>query len=316
MATSSETRAACALIVGALLSCAQAAAQEDDPRYRAAIEQAVAEFDAARFPEARALFLRAHDIQPNARTLRGVGLASFEMRDYVEAYRALTASLRETARPLTSEQRSAVEALIERTAAFLGFYRVQLAPAGATLSLDGAAPVQTEDGRLVLPIGEHELVARMEGHREARARVRVRGGEDEPLELELAPLEVPAPVVPVAAVSSTPPTTTAPDASVAHVMLVGGSMASATAIALGLGWWLTREEEMASCDHPPAGFACDNVGVIRSERDAAAALTLSAAAVGAGALVIGVVLLASAGEGAPPRSAACHPLGLGVACRF
>ena len=53
------------------------------------IGDAVAEYDAGHFQEARALFRQAHEKSPTARTLRGIGMCSFELRDYVEAARAL-----------------------------------------------------------------------------------------------------------------------------------------------------------------------------------------------------------------------------------
>src|SRR5262249_43441282 len=59
------------------------------------IADAVAEYDAGHFEEARALFRRAQAEAPSARTLRGIGMASFELRDYVEADRALAAALGE-----------------------------------------------------------------------------------------------------------------------------------------------------------------------------------------------------------------------------
>src|SRR4051812_11159906 len=61
----------------------------DTPQYRGLLNEAVSEYDARRYEEARALFRRAHELSPNARTLRGIGMASFELREYVEALRAL-----------------------------------------------------------------------------------------------------------------------------------------------------------------------------------------------------------------------------------
>jgi hypothetical protein len=48
----------------------------------------VAEFEAGHLEDSRALFTRAHSTQPNARTLRGLGIAEFELRKYVESARA------------------------------------------------------------------------------------------------------------------------------------------------------------------------------------------------------------------------------------
>jgi len=77
-----------------------------------------------RWQEARALFQQAHEEYPNARTLRGIGMAAFEMRDYVGAYRALMQALASEERPLTRRQRRATQALLEETRAFIGrFHR-------------------------------------------------------------------------------------------------------------------------------------------------------------------------------------------------
>src|SRR4029453_8230163 len=95
-------------------------AADDDTPVTVLIGDAVAEYDAGHFQEARALFRQAHEKQPTARTLRGIGMCSFELRDYVEATRALTASLREQRRPLTSEQKRHAEALLARAATLVG----------------------------------------------------------------------------------------------------------------------------------------------------------------------------------------------------
>ena len=87
-------------------------AADDDTPVSVLIGDAVAEYDAGHFQEARALFRQAHEKPPTARTLRGIGMCSFELRDYVEATRALGASLRETRRPLTAEQKRHAEALL------------------------------------------------------------------------------------------------------------------------------------------------------------------------------------------------------------
>src|SRR3954470_14714051 len=57
------------------------------------IKRAVVEFDNSHWAEARALFGRAHELAPNARTFRGLGITAFELRRYVDATRELEASL-------------------------------------------------------------------------------------------------------------------------------------------------------------------------------------------------------------------------------
>src|SRR5438270_7301880 len=111
------------VLVAANQAFAAPAAGAPDPaetsQYRAMLNEAVSEYDARRYEEARALFRRAHELSPNARTLRGIGMASFELREYVEALRALEGSLVEQRRPLTAPQRQQVEGLLERTRAFV-----------------------------------------------------------------------------------------------------------------------------------------------------------------------------------------------------
>ncbi len=143
--------------------------------YGALIDSAVEEFAAGRWAEARALFGRAQAMYPNARALRGVGMAAYELRDYVEAYRALGDALVATRRPLSAEQRAQVEALRARTENFVGRFALEPAAAGATLTVDGrAVPL---DRTLFLGIGDHELALLEPARAPRRTSVSVRGGE-------------------------------------------------------------------------------------------------------------------------------------------
>src|SRR5688500_11195422 len=125
-----------AALLSIVLLASPAHAQEAPAAYRPLIDDAVREFSEGHWEEARALFRRAHDLYPNARTLRGIGMASFELRDYLSALRALRESLTDRRQPLTAEQRSRVDELLDRTRAFIATYRVR-APSGATIIVDG-----------------------------------------------------------------------------------------------------------------------------------------------------------------------------------
>jgi hypothetical protein len=163
--------------------------------YRDVVTHAVAEFDAGRFAEARALFLHAHELWPSARTLRTLGMTAFELRMYPRALAELQSALADPRRALPDDQRAEVLLLIEQTHAYVGRYRVQLSPAGAELLVDGnpAAP-----GVLVLALGDHVLVVRAAGHGELRRALMVQGREDEALALNLEPLNS-LPALPVSA---------------------------------------------------------------------------------------------------------------------
>ncbi|AKF09931.1 tetratricopeptide repeat protein [Sandaracinus amylolyticus] len=249
-------RVAAALITAVALSSQVAHAQDattteppEPTSYATLIEAAVAEFGAGRFAEARALFRSAHDVYPNARTLRGIGMSSFELRDYPAAVRALSASLEETRRALTDEQRAQVNDLLLRARAFVGRFVVPIAPAGSRLYLDGtgvevAGEWPEQEGELLVGVGDHEVTIRAPEGRTARARLVVRGREDEPLDIDTSPLAPPreepprvepepAPLVPPPAYE--PPREEGSDPAPWIVAGVGGAAIVTGAILLGVG---------------------------------------------------------------------------------
>ena len=152
------------LLIATVAATAQAAEDESTP-VSVLIGDAVAEYDAGHFQEARALFRQAHERQPTARTLRGIGMCSFELRDYVEATRSLGASLRETRRPLTNEQKRHAELLLARAHTFVGRFTMKIKPANASLFVDGHPAELEPDGVMLLSFGRHQLSLRC-----ARAR--------------------------------------------------------------------------------------------------------------------------------------------------
>lgn len=197
------------LVLGAVSAAGSAAAQapviatepaapaaSGDPspevqaEYRDVVSRAVTEFDAGRWAEARALFLRAHELWPSARTFRTLGMTSFELREYAQALSELQTALTDARRPLPDDQRVQVQQLIEQARAFVGRYRVQLTPASAELRVDGAPTALDKDGSLLLEVGRHDLRARAAGYVEQMRRVDVRGREDETFVLELQPEQV------------------------------------------------------------------------------------------------------------------------------
>src|SRR5437763_10868 len=66
--------------VAAQSAAAQASAEQN---YDELIRQAVTEFSLGHWTEAKVFFARAHARNPNARTLRGLGLSCYEARSYV-----------------------------------------------------------------------------------------------------------------------------------------------------------------------------------------------------------------------------------------
>lgn len=106
-------------------------------RYEYAIGLGVEEFERGNFEEARTRFAEAHAAQPNARTLRGLGMVEYELKHYLVAVQHLRKSLTAVSRPLDEAQRAQVEELITLANAYLGTLDIELAPEQATLLLDG-----------------------------------------------------------------------------------------------------------------------------------------------------------------------------------
>jgi hypothetical protein len=149
------------------------------------IESALQAYDAGRFAEARTLFRRAHELQPTARTLRTIGMCSFNLGDYVDAVWNLESSLTDTRKPLTEDHRRHASDLIARANPHIGRFRLRLSPADATLSVDGHSPVLLSQTELLLEPGRHEVEVRATGYRPARNVLAVDGGDRTTLELRL-----------------------------------------------------------------------------------------------------------------------------------
>jgi hypothetical protein len=164
------------------------AASEESPEYKQAIGQALEEYGLQHYEESRTLFERAHSLDPNARTLRGLGMVEFELRHYVAAEGYLEASLKSTKKALTEEQRAAVTDLLARTKQFIAKYELAVepeAPAGMRVELDGK-PVQWDSQEpLSVEAGEHVLRVSAPNADSREVHLDVKGGEQQTLRIEL-----------------------------------------------------------------------------------------------------------------------------------
>jgi hypothetical protein len=289
--------------------CLSAAGAEAQGRaYRRIVREAVGEFDAGNWAEARALFEEAHELAPSARTLRGLGMCAFELREYPEAMRLLRQALDEERRPLTRRQRAQVEELLERAQTFIGRYIVFTEPPGAFLRVDDAPAEPNDYGELELGVGDHTIEASLDGYEPERRRVEVHGGESEELTLTLREL---ATAEPAAGAGE-------PDFPLGPVAVL---LAGAGALVFGgasIGWTLDRVSELGVCEAPPEGLRCTNQDTLVSQRDAAIGSMIGAAITATGLGVAGAIWwwLEGAGEPGEPTEARarCGPIGPGAGC--
>ncbi len=168
------------------LSAIPAHGQSREVEVQSTIRRALEEFDARRWEEARTLFRRAHEMEPSARTLRAIGMASFELLDYVSAIAAFEEALTETHRSLDTAQRAEVQRLLSDARTFVASYALELTATTATITVDGA-PAVIRDGMLLLNAGAHEVRTEAEGFEPDVARVHARGGISGALRVELRP---------------------------------------------------------------------------------------------------------------------------------
>ena len=286
--------------VGALLvGWVQAARAAERPEVNAdtptvqLIADAVTEYDAGRYDEARALFRLAHQKAPTARTLRGIGMASFELRDYVEATRSLTGALREERRPLTDEQRRQVEVLLARAETFVGHFSLQVRPASAELLVDRQPAAREPDGSLLLGFGHHLIAARCAGcvPAEKLIEVDVTGGERREIAIvlaETAPAATSAvnlsPQTGAGASASLVDQPTATSGAATPWWWAGGAVVGAVGATAGALWWADRGRELDTCRM--AGSRCQNESTVADERDVAIGVTVG---LGAAAITSGIV---------------------------
>src|SRR5438876_3748895 len=238
------------LLLGLIAFSFDASAARADPRerespdkqsYRALIDDAVAEYDAHHFEESRALFRRAHQLAPSARTWRGIGMATFELRDYVKSLRALEASLVDSRSPLTSAERDEVQALAARARVFVGHFVIHLLPKEAVLRIDDA-PTTLDDGDiLMLESGHHVLTAAADDRRTETREINVVGGERREISIILPPM--PRPDIGLTRGSRAP----GAESSRATWWFAGAGALAAGTVG-GLLWWRFQSSQLDGCD--------------------------------------------------------------------
>ena len=217
-----------------LLAPRSALAQGDDEGpepagYRAAIDAAVQEHELNHFAESREHFAQAHALLPNARTLRGLGVADFELRHYVDAVRELEAALAAPAKRLQVSLRADTEALLARARGYVGETQLSLDPPDATLRVDGVPTSLGAEARLMLEVGDHELEISASGRVTQRRTVRVQGQQTSELHVTLPTLEAAA----APTTSTTPKAPSRPRRRVA-TWILGGLTVALTGTVIGL----------------------------------------------------------------------------------
>lgn len=177
-------------LLGIATAPARTRANDEAPEYTQAVTLGLAEFEDRNYAEARAHFVRAHELAPNARTLRALGMVEFELKRYAESARLLREALSAREKPLDSEMRAKVEALIERAEAYIGIIVIEVV-ADAIVSVDDVTTPIGPNGELSLEVGDHTLGFAAPEHIAQKRHVTIRGGERSRLQVKLLPVVAP-----------------------------------------------------------------------------------------------------------------------------
>jgi hypothetical protein len=167
-----------------------AAQKEADRHFKAGVEL----FKEAKYGEALAEFQRAYDIAPHPLVLYNIAGCHRELSQYGEAVATYNKFLADGKGKVPAARLAAAQAELDGILARIARVTVNITPAvdGATLSVDGAA-LDKPEMPLILPPGEHHLVAHATGKRDGEATVRVASGDTVNVELALADLPPPPP---------------------------------------------------------------------------------------------------------------------------
>jgi hypothetical protein len=177
--------AALAAIVAMVLAATVHAEEggDADERYREAIAQAITAFDASDFVAARSAFERAHELSPNARTFRGIGVTAFRQGEFVAASAALRAALNDTRKPLTSAQSAEVTELLAQAKERIGHVTVVAVPARAIVQMDGRTVASNRE--LEVQSGAHFFRGELGGYVSIERQTEVPPGVRTTVTLEL-----------------------------------------------------------------------------------------------------------------------------------
>ena len=248
-----------ALVCALLARDSSASAQAGHAQtYEQVVNEATREFSMGNFVEARALFLQAHELNANARTLRGLAKVEFELRNYLRCLEYVEASLRSEVRPLTPAMREDVEQLGQRARAFVATVEFKLSPEDARVQLEGEGRELTGSGSIQLEVGAHVAVVDAPGYQTARERIEITGSQLRVVEISLAAVASVRPSEVAAAAPSSGPATADADLkeqtikrrrrwgwSVAAVVVAAGA-------AVGLAYAL-RDPKESPPDMPTGG---------------------------------------------------------------
>ncbi|MFT3923636.1 MAG: tetratricopeptide repeat protein [Myxococcales bacterium] len=153
--------------------------------YEAALSEALEAHARGDYGQARIFMERAHDLEPSARTLRGLGIVAFAQGRHLDAIRYLEAALASPDKPLTAELRISVEELLAHAWGQVGRLEILVEPEGRFL-VDGLAPDFYGPNTVVLPPSTHLITAQAHKRADFVLPLEIKAGERRTIQIVLA----------------------------------------------------------------------------------------------------------------------------------
>jgi hypothetical protein len=164
----------------------------------------VALFKEAKYSEALAEFERAYEIAPHPLVLYNIAGCHRELSQYADAVRFYNQFLTEGKGKVPAARLTTAQTELDGILARIARVTVTVAPSdGATIIVDGNTLGTLVEMPLMLPPGEHKLVARATGYKDVERTVRVASGDELTIELTLVALP-PEPAKPGGGVTERP----------------------------------------------------------------------------------------------------------------
>ena len=131
-------------------------------------------------------FERAYELAPNFRILYNIGQVHFQLLNYSAALRAFERYLKEGADQVPPERRKQVEEDLKTLRGRTATLRVEINVDGAEVYVDDVSLGKFKSGETVLVnAGMRKLTAQREGYQNASQTVRLAGGDNKDIVLEL-----------------------------------------------------------------------------------------------------------------------------------
>ncbi|MCP4600126.1 MAG: tetratricopeptide repeat protein [Proteobacteria bacterium] len=270
--------------------------QDDDARSQ--YQRGKELFQEGKYTEAAIAFQRAYELRPSFKLLYNIGQVENENGEYARALDAYTRYLEEGDGEIAADRKAIVDKEIARLKSLVGTIKVVGADDGAVLMVDGQRFAEAPfDKPVMVKLGEREVVVKSSGQELFTEILRVAGGKELVVEVEVATTPDPAAHQPE---SQPAPSRVTDTADSSRGLKTGGIIAlalgGAAAIGAGITGGLALSKKNKLEDTCPANEEGNNIcpptqsKQLESARGMATVSTIMTVVAGVG-ITTGVILL-------------------------